>query len=315
MFYLAAIDPVALSFGPIKIYWYGIIMGSAALLGLWLAVREADRRGVNGELIIDMMIWVIPSAIVGARLYYVLFQWDYYFLNPASIIAVWEGGLAIHGGLIGAFIAGYFFLRKKKQSFLLMADIVAPSIILGQAMGRWGNFINQEAHGGEVSRSFLEGMHLPDWLIDQMNIQGTYYHPTFLYESLWNIVGFVLLVALRFVHLKRGEIFFSYLTWYSLGRFFIEGLRTDSLAFNGPEWLESFLALLWSPMSLFFEPGMLEGGNIRIAQLMSLLLVLVGLSSILWRRFKKISETYPSLVAAGTKVDSKKAQGVKVENS
>ena len=191
MFYLIAIDPVALSLGPISIYWYGVIMGSAALLGLWLSVREANRRGVDGELIIDMMVWVIPSAIIGARLYYVLFQWDYYVLNPASIIAVWEGGLAIHGGLIGALLAGYIFLRKKKQSFLLMADIIAPSIILGQAIGRWGNFINQEAYGGEVTRSFLEGLHLPNWLIEQMNIQGTYYHPTFLYESIWNLIGFV----------------------------------------------------------------------------------------------------------------------------
>ncbi len=307
MYYLGAIDPVALSFGPIKIYWYGIIMGSAALLGLWLAVREANRRGVDGEMIIDMMIWVIPSAIVGARLYYVLFQWDYYILNPSSIIAVWEGGLAIHGGLIGAFIAGYIFLRKKKQSFLLLADIIAPSIILGQAIGRWGNFINQEAHGGEVSRSFLEGLYLPNWLIDQMSIQGAYYHPTFLYESIWNLIGFALLIGLRFVHLRRGEIFFSYLIWYSLGRFFIEGLRTDSLAFHGPEWLESLITFIWSPMTLFFEPGMLEGGNIRIAQLMSLLLVLVGLGSIVWRRFKKVSETYPRLVATGTEVNSKEA--------
>lgn len=307
MYYLAAIDPVALSLGPISIYWYGVIMGSAALLGLWLSVREANRRGVDGELIIDMMVWVIPSAIIGARLYYVLFQWDYYVFNPASIIAVWEGGLAIHGGLIGAFLAGYIYLRKKKQSFLLMADIIAPSIILGQAIGRWGNFINQEAYGGEVTRAFLEGLHLPNWLIEQMNIQGTYYHPTFLYESIWNLIGFVLFILLRFVPLKRGEIFFGYLIWYSLGRFFIEGLRMDSLTFNGPEWLESFLALIWSPMNLLFEPGILEGGNIRIAQLISLTLILIGVASIVWRRLKNVSETYPKLVTTGSKVNSKEA--------
>lgn len=295
MLVMAVIDPVAISLGPIQIYWYGVIMGTAALLGLWLAVREADRRGLNGELLVDMMLWVIPAAIIGARLYYVLFQWDYYILHPGDIIAIWEGGLAIHGGLIGAFIAGYFFLRKKKQSFLLIADIAAPSIILGQAIGRWGNFINQEAHGGEVSRAYLEGLHLPEWLIEQMHIQGSYYHPTFLYESLWSLLGFILLISLRRFSLKRGEIFFGYLIWYSLGRFFIEGLRTDSLAFHGPGWLESLMSVLWSPVSLLSQPGVLDGGNIRIAQLMSFLLILFGLTCIIWRRVKKVNETYPKL--------------------
>lgn len=298
MFLLTAIDPVAISLGPVQIYWYGVIMGTAALLGLWLAVHEANRRGMDGELLIDMMIWVIPSAIIGARLYYVLFQWDYYLLNPIKIIAIWEGGLAIHGGLIGAFIAGYFFLRKKKESFLLVADIVAPSIILGQALGRWGNFINQEAYGSEVTRAYLEGLYLPNWMIEQMHIQGAYYHPTFLYESVWNLIGFILLILLRKIDLKRGEIFFSYLMWYSLGRFFIEGLRTDSLAFNGPGWLESLLSFIWKPMTLLSYPGALEGGNIRIAQLMSLVLVFLGIAFIVWRRTKKAVETYPKLVKA-----------------
>ena len=307
MVLLNVIDPVALSFGPFKIYWYGIIMGAAALLGIWLAVREANRRGVDGEIIMDLAIWVIPSAIIGARLYYVLFQWDYYVLNPASIIAIWEGGLAIHGGLIGALIAGYFYLRKKKQSFFLLADIIAPSIILGQALGRWGNFINQEAYGSEVSRAFLQGLHLPNWMIEQMHIQGAYYHPTFLYESIWNLAGFVLLLLLRFAPIKRGEIFFSYLIWYSLGRFFIEGLRMDSLSFHGPQWLENGLAVIWSPMTLLFQPGILEGGNIRIAQLISLFLILLSISCILWRRFKKLAKPYPSLVPAQTEVNSKKA--------
>lgn len=229
----ATIDPVAFSLGPLQIHWYGIIMGTAAVIGLYLATGEAKRRGIDPDLLLDMMIWVLPAAIVGARLYYVLFEWEYYMIHPEDIIAVWKGGLAIHGGLIGAMIAGYLFVRKHKLSFLEMADIVAPSIILGQAIGRWGNFINQEAHGGEVSRAFLENLHLPDWLIEQMNIHGAYYHPTFLYESIWNLAGFLLLIGLRRVNVKRGEIFFTYLVWYSLGRFFIEGLRTDSLAFEG----------------------------------------------------------------------------------
>lgn len=304
--FLAAIDPIAVSFGPIQIYWYGILMSAAALLGLWLAVREANRRGVNGELLIDMMIWVIPASIIGARLYYVLFQWDYYLLNPVSIFFIWEGGLAIHGGLIGAFLAGYIFLKVKKQSFLLIADIAAPSIIFGQAIGRWGNFVNQEAYGSEVSRSFLEGLFLPDWIIDQMYIHGTYYHPTFLYESLWNLAGFFLLIGIRRINqLKQGEIFFSYLIWYSLGRFFIEGLRTDSLTFEGPGWLESLLSVIWTPMNLLFVAGDMEGGNIRIAQLMSLTLLIIGLALIIWRRLKKLGAPYPQLIKSEGSQDEK----------
>lgn len=296
MLLATAIDPVAFSLGPIQVHWYGMIMGTAALLGLWLATREGERRGIQSELLLDLMIWVIPAAIVGARLYYVLFQWEYYASHPEDIIAVWKGGLAIHGGLIGAFIAGFFFLRKHQVPFLALADITAPSIILGQAIGRWGNFINQEAHGGEVSRSFLEGLHLPDWLIEQMNIQGVYYHPTFLYESIWNLAGFALLIGLRYLNPRRGEIFFTYLIWYSMGRFFIEGLRTDSLTFTGPVWLENLLNFLWAPMQMLFEPGMMDGGNIRIAQLMSLLLVLFGVAIIIWRRARGLArESYKNV--------------------
>ncbi|PTX59646.1 prolipoprotein diacylglyceryl transferase [Melghirimyces profundicolus] len=290
MLFAQAIDPVAVSLGPIQIHWYGVIMGTAVLIGLWIAILEGRRHGLDSELFLDMMIWVIPAAIVGARLYYVAFEWEYYSQNPSDIIAVWKGGLAIHGGLIGALMAASFFLKKREVPFLQMADIVAPSIILGQAIGRWGNFINQEAHGGEVSRRFLEDMHLPTWLIEQMNIGGIYYHPTFLYESLWNVAGLVLLLLLRRWNPRRGEIFFTYLIWYSLGRFFIEGLRTDSLTFYGPEWLASILNALWSPMRVLFEPGMMAGGNVRIAQLVSLSLVLAGLALIVFRRVKGLAK-------------------------
>ncbi|EGK10909.1 prolipoprotein diacylglyceryl transferase [Kroppenstedtia eburnea] len=290
MQFAQAIDPVAVSLGPIQVHWYGIIMGTAVLLGLWIAIREGQRHGLDSELFLDMMIWVIPAAIVGARLYYVAFEWEYYWQNPGDIIAVWKGGLAIHGGLIGALLAGAFFVKKRGVPFLQIADIVAPSIILGQAIGRWGNFMNQEAHGGEVSRQFLEGLYLPDWLINQMNIQGVYYHPTFLYESIWNVAGLVILLLLRRWNPRRGEIFFTYLIWYSLGRFFIEGLRTDSLTFDGPAWLASLLNGLWSPMRVLFEPGMMADGNIRVAQLVSLSLVLLGIILILLRRMKGLAK-------------------------
>ncbi|OYD08129.1 prolipoprotein diacylglyceryl transferase [Paludifilum halophilum] len=293
MLFGQVIDPVAISLGPLQIHWYGIIMGSAALIGLWIAILEGKRHGLDSELFLDMMIWVIPAAILGARLYYVFFEWDYYLQNPGDIVAVWKGGLAIHGGLIGALVAGAIFMKKREVPFLQMADIVAPSIILGQAIGRWGNFINQEAHGGEVSRQFLEGLHLPDWLIEGMNIQGMYYHPTFLYESVWNLTGFLLLLGMRKWNPRRGEIFFTYLIWYSLGRFFIEGLRTDSLTFDGPSWLASLLNGLWTPMQVLFEPGVMVDGNIRIAQLVSLCLVLAGAGLIVFRRLKgKADEPY-----------------------
>jgi phosphatidylglycerol---prolipoprotein diacylglyceryl transferase len=285
------IDPVALSLGPIQVHWYGMIIGLAALIGLWLAIREAKRCGLEGEVFLDLMIWVIPAAIVGARLYYVLFEWDYYLFHPGQIIAIWKGGLAIHGGLIGAFTGGYFFARKRNLPFLLLADIAVPSIILGQAIGRWGNFVNQEAHGGEVTRTFLEGLHLPPFIIDQMYIQGAYYQPTFLYESLWDVAGFGFLLLLRYVNPRRGEIFFSYLIWYSFGRFFIEGLRTDSLTFTGPSWLQEGMNALWVPMGWLFQTGAIEGAeNIRIAQLMSLLLVLFGLVLIIWRRVSGLAK-------------------------
>ena len=157
-----------------------------------------------------------------------IFQWDYY-RESSRYIQIWEGGIAIHGALIGAVLTAIIFSRIKGLSFWKLADIAAPSLILGQAIGRWGNFINQEAHGGEVTRAFLENLYLPQFIIDQMYINGAYYHPTFLYESIWNIVGFFILIFITKSNLRRGELFLSYVIWYSVGRYFIEGLRTDSL--------------------------------------------------------------------------------------
>ncbi|WP_240371108.1 prolipoprotein diacylglyceryl transferase [Anoxybacteroides rupiense] len=223
------LDRVFLHLGPITIYWYGVIIGTGVLLGLWIATREAVKRGLAKETFVDLVLLAVPIAIICARTYYVMFEWDYYAKHPAEIPKIWEGGLAIHGGLIGAIITGVVFAKRRGISFWKLADIAAPSIILGQAIGRWGNFMNQEAHGGPVTRQFLESLHLPDFIINQMYIDGQYYHPTFLYESIWNVVGFFLLIMLRRINLRRGELFLSYLIWYSVGRFFIEGMRTDSL--------------------------------------------------------------------------------------
>lgn len=229
LFSIQPIDRTAFELGPLTVYWYGIIIGLGAVLGYIIANREAKKRGMPADIIADLLIFAVPIAIISARLYYVIFSWDYYSQNPGSILAVWEGGLAIHGALIGSVITAVIFARIRKISFWKLADIVAPSIILGQAIGRWGNFMNQEAYGGPVTREFLEGLFLPDFIINQMFIEGIYYHPTFLYESLWNLAGFAVLIWLRRFNLRRGEMFLSYVIWYSAGRFFIEGMRTDSL--------------------------------------------------------------------------------------
>lgn len=253
------IDRVALEIGPFTVYWYGIIIGTGLLLGWLLASREAKKQGLDKDIFSDLLLWAVPIAIISARIYYVLFKWEYYSQNPGQIIAIWEGGIAIHGALIGAIATAVVFAKKKGVSFWRLADIAAPSIILGQAIGRWGNFMNQEAHGYEVTRSFLESLRLPEFIINQMYINGAYYHPTFLYESIWNLIGFVLLLLLRKVNLKPGEIFFSYLIWYSIGRFFIEGLRTDSLMLTE---------------------------TMRVAQLMSLSVIGISLFLLFMRRWK-----------------------------
>ncbi len=223
------INPVAIKFGFLEVHWYGIIIGLGIAISLYLAMREGEKHGIDKDSLADLMIWAIPIAIISARIYYVIFQWDYYSRYPADMIKIWEGGIAIHGALIGAVLTAIIYSRIKGLSFWKLVDITAPSLILGQAIGRWGNFINQEAHGGEVTRAFLENLQLPTFIIDQMYIEGAYYHPTFLYESIWNIVGFFILIFMRRANLRRGELFLSYVIWYSVGRYFIEGLRTDSL--------------------------------------------------------------------------------------
>jgi len=251
------LSKIALEIGPLSIRWYGVILGTAALVGLLLAIREGRRRGIHPDLFLDLILFAVPVAIICARAYYVIFEWGYYKEHPEEIVQVWRGGLAIHGALIGSVLTGWLFARYKKISFWGLADIAAPSIIMGQAIGRWGNFINQEAHGGEVSRSFLESLHLPDWLINQMYIDGSYYHPTFLYESLWNLLGFIILLAMRRLNPRRGELFIFYVIWYSIGRFFIEGMRTDSLMLTD---------------------------SIRIAQLIGVVLIVLMLAIFFYRR-------------------------------
>lgn len=257
------INPIAFEFGPLQVHWYGVIIGSGLALALWMAMRESEKRNLQKEIFADLMLWAIPIAIISARIYYVIFEWEYYSQNLSQIPKIWEGGIAIHGALIGSVITAYFFTKARRVSFWKLADIAAPSIIIGQAIGRWGNFINQEAHGGEVSRSFLENLFLPEFIINQMYIDGAYYHPTFLYESLWNFAGVILLIALRKVNLRRGESFLTYVIWYSIGRYFVEGLRTDSLMLTD---------------------------HLRVAQAISIFLIVLAVSLIIYRRKKGLAE-------------------------
>jgi len=285
------INPVALALGPLSIRWYGVIIGFGAILAMLLAIREVKKFGYPSDLIVDLLIIALPITIIGARLYYVFFRWDYYRTNPSEIIAVWHGGLAIHGALIMAIITGFIYARRKNISFWWLADVAAPSLLLGQAIGRWGNFINQEAHGGPVSLAFLNQLHLPQFIINQMYIDGIYYHPTFLYESLWSFLGVIILFIWREKgNPRQGEVFLSYLVWYSIGRFYIEGLRTDSLAFDGPLWLKSFLQFLWSPLRYFFAEGAMDYGIIRIAQWISILLIVFAILILIYRRYSGLSD-------------------------
>ena len=244
--FLGEIDPIALKLGPIAVHWYGVIIGIAVLLALYLSIKEGERRGIQEDNFYDFLIVALPVAIICARIYYVVFEWNYYASNPAEIIRIWDGGIAIYGGLIGAVLTLIIFCRVKKLSPWLFMDVMAPTVIMAQGIGRWGNFFNQEAHGVQTTRAFLERLCLPDFIINQMKIDGIYYQPTFLYESIWDLLGFGILMCLRHKnHLfKRGEVVLSYVIWYSFGRFFIEGMRTDSLML-GPlrvsQWLSVFL--------------------------------------------------------------------------
>lgn len=252
------IDPVAFNLGPLSVRWYGIIIAVGILLGYFVAQRALVKAGLHKDTLVDIIFYSALFGFIAARIYFVIFQWPYYAENPGEIIKIWHGGIAIHGGLIGGFIAGVIVCKVKNLNPFQIGDIVAPSIILAQGIGRWGNFMNHEAHGGPVSRAFLEQLDLPNFIIENMYINGQYYHPTFLYESIWDVAGFIILVNIR-KHLKLGDTFFLYLTWYSIGRFFIEGLRTDSLMLTS---------------------------NIRVAQLVSILLILISISLIVYRRIK-----------------------------
>lgn len=238
-------DPVAITLGPLEIRWYAVFILLGLMLGVYLAVKEAPRKKILQDDIMDFILIAFPLSIIGARIYYVAFSWSDYKDNILSVFAIWNGGIAIYGGLITGAIILYFFTQYRFIKTLDFLDVVVPSVMLAQAIGRWGNFFNQEAYGKAVDSL----NYLPGFIRDQMYIDGAYRQPTFLFESLWNLLGFVVICILRRRPklLKQGEITAFYLIWYGCGRLLIEGLRTDSLMFLGirvSQWLSGILILV-----------------------------------------------------------------------
>ncbi len=237
-------NPVAFNLFGIEVRWYGIIISAAMVISVLLAMRNAKKEGFIEDHILDLSLLALPFAVVGARVYYVIFNLELYRGDFFSMFNTRLGGMAIHGGLIGGILGGLIVCFKRKMNILKVADIVAPSVILGQAIGRWGNYVNQEAHGGPTD--------LP-WGI---MVDGVKVHPTFLYESIWNLMVFVFLMKIFKNKKFDGQMASVYLIGYSVGRFFIEGLRTDSLMF----------------------------GSFRVAQLISVFMIISGI--LLYNFFK-----------------------------
>ena len=246
VFQFTSPGPILFELGPLAIRWYGLLIGTAVLIGLTLSQYLAKLRHVNPELLGDLVIWLVLAAIPGARLYYVLFEWEQYQQNPIDMIAIWKGGIAIHGAIIGGAMAALIFARLNKISFWQLADLVAPSLILGQAIGRWGNFFNSEAFGSPTDLPWK--LYIPPERRPLELVNFDYFHPTFLYESLWNLMVFGLLIFLFFrglrsrPRLRVGTLFLVYMAAYSGGRIWIEGLRTDSLML-GPLRIAQFVSL------------------------------------------------------------------------
>ena len=269
--------PILFEYGPFTIRWYGLLIGLAVILGLNLSKKFSLNRGIEKELINDLLPFLIISSIIGARIYYVVFEWDSYKYNLLESIAIWKGGIAIHGALIGGIFAIWIFCRLRKKYFWDLLDVLVPSFALGQAIGRWGNFFNNEAYGLPTMLPWKIYIPYSSRLIEFSNFE--YYHPTFLYESLWNLLLFTILFYLIrknnqvFPKIPSGALSSIYLIGYSIGRLWIEGLRTDPLCLGG-------------------VPPECEGG-IRMAQLMSIFLISIGLF-ILWWLYKR-KKSLPSL--------------------
>lgn len=269
---LEAYNPNFLEIGSLSIAWYAVLILSGAFVALYLGIRLAKRFGIDPDVVYNGFVYGLIFAIIGGRIYYVIFEWSQYQNRLLDIFKIYEGGMAIHGSILTTIVFVYFYTKKHSMDLFVTIEMVTPGFLLAQAIGRWGNFMNQEAHGPLVpganldeQRAFLsQTLRLPKFIVDQMFINKPYlqavgyYHPTFFYESMWNVTGVLILFGLRkWKKYWIGDAIAYYLIWYSIGRFFIEGMRTDSLYIGG----------------------------IRVAQLISVVLILVGIAVLVLRHY------------------------------
>ena len=245
-------DPVLFTLFGIEIRWYSILILVGIILAIGMLIKEGKRFNIPKDFLFNMAFWTIIFGIIGARLYYCIFNFNLYKDNLIDILKIWEGGLAIHGGIIAGFITLLVYTKKYNVNTIKITDMTVVPLLLAQAIGRWGNFFNSEAHGAATTYYHLKELHIPEKIIEGMRIGNVYYHPTFYYESLYCLLGFIILLFVRrYRYLKRGQLTSLYLMYYSVGRFFIESLRTDSLML----------------------------GAFKVAQLLSIALFIVGLIS------------------------------------
>ncbi len=256
-------DRVAVDLGPIQIYWYSIFIFIGLLVASILIFKEARRRNIDEDFLVNLIFNTIIIGLIGARLYYVLFNLPYYIANPIEIFAIWNGGLAIHGGVFAALIFIIIYCKKHEVNCLQILDIMVVGLIIGQAIGRWGNFFNGEAYGQITSLEELKEQQIPMFIINGMYILGEYRQPTFFYESTWCLSGFLAMLIIRkYKYLKRGQLTGFYLFWYGFGRFLIESMRTDALML----------------------------GSLKMAQIVSIVFIIVGIILFFYNVFKSTKE-------------------------
>lgn len=238
-------EKVALDLGPIQIYWYSIFIFIGMLVACFLIYKEAKKRGIEEDFLVNLTFNTIIIGIIGARLYYVLFNFSYYLDNPVEIFQIWNGGLAIHGGIIAGLLFIIYYCKKHEVNLWKILDIIVVGLIIAQAIGRWGNFFNSEAYGPITTAAHLKSLGIPQFIINGMYILGDYRQPTFFYESVWCLFGFLAMLIIRqYKYLKIGQLTSFYLIWYGIIRFIIEAMRTDSLML-GPLKMAQLVSLVF----------------------------------------------------------------------
>ena len=241
-----------ISLGPLTIHYYGLIIATGLMLAVLYCCKRSDQFGLKEDDVLDGVLWITPFAIICARIYYCVFSWQEFAADPISVLYIWNGGIAIYGGVLGAILGMAVFCRIKKIKLTTVLDLVLLGFLIGQFIGRWDNFMNREAFGAATDSFFRMG------LFNEKTQLWEYYHPTFLYESLWNLIGFILLASLAKKRRYDGQIALGYAAWYGLGRAFIEGLRVDSL------W--------WGPF--------------RVSQVLAAVTCVTAVSILVWQHFK-----------------------------